>query len=384
MTRPIAAAALAALILATPLLSRPAKAQEEIVIGAAIPITGNFAATGVQYYNSLRLAQDDVNAKGGINGRKLRIAFEDTQSANSTAVNAYVKLVKQVKPPLVFLSSLSIQNLATEPEVTKAGVPALYSGALVALSEKKNPLMFRIRPADNLQAVVLAKGITEILKAKKPAILHMQDDYGAGTAKLLEAELKKHGLAFVATETFSPRDNDFSAQLLKIKNSGADLVISVTYNRDGALIMKQRRALGIDLPFLGTTAMFAATTLDLVEPDDLKDVYAVGDVVLETRNDASKDFVKRYAERWGFKPDPYGAAYYDAAMMIVDAIKKGGAEPEKLQAYFTNLKDWSGVSQDYWNSADGGNNLAHSTVLVKFKPGTKEYEEVTTYREPKP
>jgi branched-chain amino acid transport system substrate-binding protein len=379
MPRSIAAAALAALMLAA-----PAKAQEEVVIGAAIPITGNFAATGVQYYNSLRMAQDDVNAKGGINGKKLRIAFEDTQSANSTAVNAYVKLVKQVKPPLIFLSSLSIQNLATEPEVTKANIPALYSGALVALSEKKNPLMFRIRPPDNLQAVVITKGITDILKAKKPAILHMQDDYGAGTAKLLEAELKKHGMGFVATETFSPRDNDFSAQLLKIKNSGADLVVSVTYNRDGALILKQRRSLGIDLPFIGTTAMFAATTLDLVDPDDLKDVYAAGDVVLETRNDASKDFVKRYAERWGFKPDPYGASYYDATMMVVDAVKKGGADPEKLKEYFTNVKDWKGVAQDYWNSGDGGNNLAHSTVLVKFKPGTKDYEEVTSFSEPKP
>lgn len=360
---------------------QPALAQD-IVIGAAVPITGNFAATGINYYNSLKMAQDDINAAGGIKGRKISIVFEDTQSTNSTAVNALVKLVRQTKPPLIFLNSLSVQILAQEQEILKAGVPVLYSGALVALHEKKNPMMFRIRPADDLQAAILAKGIDEVIKSKKPAIIHMQDEYGAGTAKLLEAELAKRNLSFVAKETFSPRDNDFSAQLLNIKNAGADAVICVTYNRDGGLIMKQRRALGIETPFLCTTAMFSATTLELVEPDDLKNVYAAGDVVLETRNDRSKDFVKRYNERWGFKPDPYGAAYYDAMYMVADAIGKVGNDPAKLQEYFTNLTPYEGTAQRYFNQKNGTNNLAHSVVLVKFKAGTKDFDEVTSFTAP--
>jgi branched-chain amino acid transport system substrate-binding protein len=359
----------------------PARAQEEIVLGATVPITGNFAATGINYYNSLRMAQDDINAAGGVDGKKVRIIFEDSQSTNSTAVNALVKLLRQSKPSLIFLNSLSVQILAQEQEIAKAGVPVLYSGALVALQEKGNPMMFRIRPPDNLQAVILAKGIAEVAKSKKPAIIHMQDEYGAGTAKLLEAELAKLGLSFVAKESFSPRDNDFSAQLLNIKNAGADAVICVTYNRDGALIVKQRRSLGIDLPFLCTTAMFSSTTLDLIEPDDLKGVYAAGDVVLETNNDKSKDFVKRYNERWGFKPDPYGAAYYDAMWMVADAIKKNGTDPAKLQEYFANLQPWQGVAQMYFNQKNGTNNLAHSTVLVKFKPGTKDFEQVISNTE---
>ena len=354
----------------------PARAQEEIILGATVPITGNFAATGINYYNSLRMAQDDINAAGGIGGKKVKIIFEDSQSTNSTAVNALVKLVRQSKPSLIFLNSLSVQILAQEQEIAKSSVPVLYSGALVALQEKGNPLMFRIRPADNVQAGVIAKGLADVVKSKKPAIIHMQDEYGAGTAKLLEAELAKLGLSFAAKETFSPRDNDFSAQLLNIKNSGADAVVCVTYNRDGALIVKQRRSLGIDIPFLCTTAMFSATTLELVEPEDLKNVYAAGDVVLETNNDKSKDFVKRYNERWGFKPDPYGAAYYDAMWMVADAIKANGTDPAKLQEYFANLQPWQGTAQLYSNQKNGTNNLAHSAVLVKFKPGTKDFEQV--------
>ena len=100
------------------LIGGQALAQEEYVVGATVPITGNFAATGIQYYNSLRMAQDDINAAGGINGKKFRIEFEDTQSSNSTAVNAFVKLIKTTKPPLIFLSSLSIQYLEQEPVVS--------------------------------------------------------------------------------------------------------------------------------------------------------------------------------------------------------------------------------------------------------------------------
>ena len=145
-------AALSALALLPMLAPAPAGAADDIVLGATVPITGTFAASGIQYYNSLKLAQDDINAAGGINGRNLRIAFEDTAANNSTAVNAYIKLVKQYNPPFVFLPSLSTQALAMEPEVLKAKIPAITSGGAVAIQERKNTWLFRARPADNLGA----------------------------------------------------------------------------------------------------------------------------------------------------------------------------------------------------------------------------------------
>jgi len=153
-------------------------------------------------------------------------------------------------------------------------------------------------------------------------------------------------------------------------------VVCVTYNRDGALIVKQRRSLGIDIPFLCTTAMFSATTLELVEPEDLKNVYAAGDVVLETNNDKSKDFVKRYNERWGFEPDP---VWRGLSRRHVDGGGRHQGQRHgsgKLQEYFANLQPWQGAAQFYSNQKNGTNNLAHSAVLVKFKPGTKDFEQV--------
>lgn len=138
----------------------------EVAVGAMVPITGPFNVSGQQYHFSLQMVQDEINAKGGVAGKKLKIVFEDVKDSNSVAVNAYLKVVRDIDPPLVFLSSYTTQNLATEPEVTKAQIPGMYAGGGDAMHLKKNPWLFRIRPHDGLQALALAKHATEGLGKK--------------------------------------------------------------------------------------------------------------------------------------------------------------------------------------------------------------------------
>ena len=369
-------AALGALLAAG---ASPLRAQgANIVVGATVPITGAFAASGIQYYNSLRMAQDDINAAGGIGGRKFRIAFEDTQATNSVAVNAFVKLVRQGDLPFVFLSSLSSQDLAIEPEVLKEKIPVMYAGGAVAVQQRKNPWMFRIRPADNLQGGAIAFAVTELLKKSKPGILHTQDDYGLGAASAVETALAKAGTPIVAKEAFAARDNDFSAQLLSLGSKGADVIIAFTYNRDGALILSQRKRLGIDLPYLGGSATVAPSTLTLVTPGDMDGVFSVADAVLGASiSPASADFVRRYTEKYGFAPDPYGAAYYDGAMILGESLRQAGPDRAKLRDHLASLDGYKGVSRSF--RSDVENNMAHTVTLVRFKPGTKEYEPVATF-----
>ena len=376
--RTLALAALAALGFG---LLGTARAQDEIVVGSALPITGNFAASGLQYYNSLRMAQDDINAAGGIQGKKLKIVFEDTQANNSVAVNAFVKLVQQVKPVFVFLPSLSTQVLAMEPEVLKAKLPTIFSGGAVAIQERKNPWMFRARPADNIGAGAMAFGIVDTLKKKSPGILYAQDDYGTGAANALEALLAKSGVTVVAKEAFNPRDNDFSAQLLSLNNKGADVIVSFNYNRDGALILKQRRSLGLTMPVVAGTGMVAPATLELLDAEDLAGVYSTADTILgEAVSPASADFVKRYTEKFKMRPDSFGTSYYDAALMLADGLRKVGTDPEKLRGYLAGLKDFKGMARNY--STDANNNRAQSVVLVAFKAGTKDFVGVAVFPKP--
>jgi branched-chain amino acid transport system substrate-binding protein len=355
------------LVLATVLCAvLPARAEEPVVVGAAIPITGAFASSGIQYYNSLQLAEEDINKAGGINGRPLKILFQDTADNNPAAVNAFVKLIKQNTLPFVFLSSLSTQDLATEPEVRKAKIPTLYAGGAVAVQERRNPYMFRLRPPDSVGAEAIAYGITSLLKATKPGVIAAQDDYGQGLARSIEAQLAKASVTVVDKEAFSPRDNDYSAQLLNLKNAGADAIVCVTYNRDGALMLKQRRSLGMDtVPFVCGTGIAAPATMKLVDPGDTANLYAFVDTVLgDAISPASGAFVRRYAARFGFEPDPYGVAYYDGAMIVADGIRKLGTDPEKLREYLARLKDYVGLARVY--STDENQNMGNSVVLIKF------------------
>jgi branched-chain amino acid transport system substrate-binding protein len=359
-----------------------ARAADDIVVGAAVPITGTFAASGLQYHQSLRMAQDDINAAGGIAGRELGIVFEDTQASNSVAVNAFVKLVQQHRPAFVFLPGLSTQVLAMEPEVRKAQVTAVHAGGAMAIQERRNPWMFRARPADSLGAGAMAFGITEVLKKRKPGLLYAQDDYGTGAAGALEAELVKAGVTVAGKEAFNPRDNDFSAQLLALKNKGADVLVCFNYNRDGALILKQRKSLGLAMPVVAGTGMVAPSTLALLDADDLNGVYSTADTLLgEAVSPASADFVRRYTERFKLRPDSFGTSYYDAALMLAEALKQVGPDTVKLRGWFAALTDFKGMARRYSTDANT-HNMAHSVVLVSFKPGSKDLVAVATYPRP--
>lgn len=344
----------------------------DIVLGATVPLTGPLAASGQQYHFALQLAQDDINAKGGIGGRKLRIAFEDTQASNSIAVNAFIKLAKELNPPFIFLSSYSTQNLATEPEVAKAKIPVMYAGGADAIHLRKNPYMFRLRPYDTVTTTALARTVINRLKSKKAGIIYVQDDFGQGSANLIEGMLKQAGIEVVAKEAYGARDNDMSAQMLNIKNKGADVIVGFTYVRDGALVIKARKALGINVPMVTSGATVLPPTLALLDPEDLENLYSTTDAFLDaSQGPKVGDYVKRFAERFKLKPDPFGSCYYDGALMLAEIMGRVGLDREKIKDKLAKTKAWPGVTQSY--SADEFGNLSHATTVVQFKRGTKEF-----------
>jgi len=357
---------------------RRAWAADEIVVGATVPITGPLAASGLQYYDALQMAQDDINAAGGINGKKFRIAFEDTQASNSIAVNAFIKLAQQESPPFIFLSSYTIQNLAVEQAVAKAGIPTVYAGGGVAIAAKKNPWMFRIRPPDNMAGGAIGQALASVMKARNVGIINVQDDYGTASGNALEAAVKQAGLNVVARETYGARDNDFSPQLLSLKNKGAEAMVAFSYVRDGALLLTQRRGLGIDIPLLGSTSFVVPSLVDLVTPADLDGAYVMIDAMLGApMGSASETYVSRFLERFKTRADPFGSCYYDAAMILADALRKVGPDREKIRDYFAHVKDYKGVTRVY--STDDRGDMAHSVALVKFAPGTKDISLVGYY-----
>ena len=365
-------AALAALPL------RRAAAADEIVVGATVPITGTLAGSGLQYYDAMQLAEADINAAGGINGKRFRIVYADTGASTSVAVNAFIKLAEQINPPFVFLSSYTVQNLAVEPEVARAGIPVVYAGGAASIAARHDKWMFRIRPQDTLSAEALGTISAKQLKLNDIGILHVLDDYGTAIAKATQAVVVKSGARVVALAGYNPRDSDYSAQLLSLKNAGARALIAISYTRDGALVLKQRTNLGLDMPFVGNTSFVVPSLLDLVSVDDLKNVWSGIDAMLGPDiGPQSESYETRFNAKFGMGADPFGSCYYDAAMILADALRKVGPDREAIRQHFATVKDYHGVTRTFTTDADG--NMAHSVAMVAFVPGTKTFKLFATY-----
>ncbi|WP_421998547.1 ABC transporter substrate-binding protein [Reyranella sp.] len=343
----------------------------EVAVGAMVPITGPFNVSGQQYHYSLQMAQDEINAKGGVAGKKLKIVFEDVKDSNSVAVNAYLKVVRDINPPLVFLSSYTTQNLATEPEVTKAQIPGFYAGGGDAMHKKKNPWLFRIRPADGIQALALAKHATQGLGKKKIGIIYVQNDFGQPGAVAAEKIVKDSGAEVVGMEAYAFTDNDMSAQLQKLKNAGADCLICISYGKDGALILKLLKEMGIDIPVVISSGVMVPAARNLIAPDELAKVNGVMDAYLSSdRGPEVATYIKSFKDRFKLEPDPFGSCYYDAAWIMKQVMDKVGTDRAKVRDGIKAIKGYKGVTNTFTTDEDG--NMVHSLAVFSIKPGTRD------------
>lgn len=356
-----------------------AQAQQPtpIQIGATVPITGPLSLTGKQYHNSLTMAEEDINKAGGINGRSIKIVFEDTQASNSTAVNAFVKLAQETKPAFFFLSSYSTQNLAVAPELKKVETPAMYAGGADAVADGGNEWMFRIRPSDSVSAQGMVQCAIDVIKAKKPGILYIQNDFGQGGAQTAAKRFEAAGIPVAGMEAYGQNDKDFSAQLLSLRSKGADTILIFNYPQDGALVLRQAKLLGFKMPLVTSSAALVPAAMQLLSPADLEGVWGVVDAFMDpSAGDRMKDYIERFKAKFGIDPDPYGLAYYDGALLMADGMRKVGAEPKALREWLAAAKDWRGIGHVYTYDAKG--NGVRDLAIVKARAGTKTLELVQT------
>lgn len=346
---------------------------EPILIGATVPMTGPLSLTGKQYQNSLTMAEEDINKAGGIKGRQIKIVFEDTQASNGTAVNAFVKLAQETKPSFFFLSSYSTQNLAVAPELKKVQVPAMYAGGADAVADGGNEWMFRIRPADSVSAEGMVKAAVDVIKAKKPGILYIQNDFGQGGAQTAAKRLEAAGIPVVGMEAYGQNDKDFSAQLLSLRSKGADTILIFNYPQDGALVLRQAKVLGFKMPLVTSSAALVPAALQLLSPADLEGVWGVTDAFMDASvGGRMKDYVERFKAKFGIDPDPYGLAYYDGAFLMAEGMRKVGTDAKALREWLAAVKGWQGVGHVY--SYDAKGNGVRDLAVVKAKSGTKTLE----------
>lgn len=347
-------------------------AGNDIKIGYVENLTGQQATLGQYCLSGVQLAIDDINAAGGINGRKLVLIAEDTRSETTGAVSALQKIIAE-HPDIsgLIVTPYTAHTLAIEPIIKEFGVPTFTGGTNASITRLGNKWMFRNRPDDTIVASVMAAFAVEDLNAKNIAIFHNNDSFGSGGATALKDYLaKQYKLTPVAVEGHNTGDKDFSAQLMIFRRKRYDTILSYSFPIESGLLTRQMVQMGFNVNrLIGSPAMASADTLQLTSGAS-EGVYAVADCIPVTDQHPDPEvaaWAKRYYAKQGVYSD-YGAAYYDSIQLFAEAIRRAGSsEREAIRKALHSIQGFKGMAQTY--SIDEYGDAVHSAAVVQVKKG---------------
>jgi branched-chain amino acid transport system substrate-binding protein len=355
-----------ALVAATPL--RFARAAEETIkIGGIVPLTGAAAESGKFMRDSAALAIEEINAKGGLLGKKLEWVIEDDQTTNPGAVLAFSRLVSRGDCVAFTGSVRSTQVNAISPDVMKAAKPVIIGGTDPALTHSGNPWLFRTRPNDNYSSQVMASFGINTLKKKKWAVVYATDAFGTGGMKALVENLGKLGVKPVLVQGVADQTADFTPVVLAVKKAAPDIMASyITFENDVAIFARQLRQLGVTIPWVGSASITSTPTLQLAGPA-LYGTYGVTDFNENASPEAHAYFAE-YSKRYHMNPDNLSAWLYDGMHILAMAINEAkSTDAQKIRAAILAIKGYKGVEGTY-NFDQNGDGL-HGYNIVENEKG---------------
>jgi branched-chain amino acid transport system substrate-binding protein len=338
------------------------KEGDTIAIGGIFPLSGPVAVYGVEARNGIELAIEEINAAGGINGKKAVLISEDDTGNPEISVNAYRKLTAQDKVKVIIGSltsgcTIAITSLAQAQKVVLVA-PAATAEAVTDAGD----FIFRACFIDPFQGTVGGAFAANELKARRAAVLYDNgNDYSVGLKDNFIAAFTRAGGTIVANESYITGDVDFNAQLTKIKAAGPDVVYLPDYYSTVALIAKQLRAQGIDTPIVGADGWDGLTEN---AGDEVLNGFYSNHYAADSTDPKVVNFVKAYQAKFGSVPVSFAALGYDSMYLIKDAIVKAGSLDST--AIKDALAKTSGAYLTGNLSFDAKRNPVKSAVMVEL------------------
>jgi branched-chain amino acid transport system substrate-binding protein len=347
-----------------------ASCPSPIPLGLTTALTGNLALLGTQARNGVEFAVDEINAGGGIGGKKLALTTEDTGASSTDALNTMNRILEG-KPLVIFGSMISPHVFAQTEVVTKSETPFLVGATNAKVTAQGSKWLFRTHVHDGQLADLIPEYLVKSLGKTKPGIMAVADDYGLGASKGIQASLAKLKVSPVAVTSYAPSDKDMSAQLLEIKDRGADSLILFGRPADVTLVIKQMSDLGIKLTTIGNASIVAQTTLNNLSAAEADGTYAIGGMIPQTSTDAKiLDWSKRVQDKYKVPADNFTVSYYDTVYMLKSIIEKVGCDKPAIRDALAATKDWRGMLISY--QADAQGDLAHTLGIYRNKGKTPE------------
>jgi len=367
--RYVAGALACALIAASVPIAAPAADRSPITIGAILSITGLYAPVGEPERNALVLAEKDINDHGGIAGHPVHFLIQDDEGKADTASQLATNLIGQ-NVSCIIGGSLTPTSAAISRVTAAAKILQIYMTPTQAVWNGKNgilPYVFEATPRNELEADKLFDFARTKLGAKKFAVLHDDAQYGSGGSVILANEAQKLGTQIVDDEAFPITATDLTAQLGKIKASGADTVLIWTASPVAAIAVRQIRELGVDVHVVGSTGIVSDNFLRVAGKDG-DGVYADMDLNVTHPNAQQAAFLAAYRAANHIRPSNFASFAWDAAHLAALALAKANAnkDADALSAALIGLPPYHGTTATYKFSSTDHNGMGPNDIHIAF------------------
>ena len=325
-------------------IATPALAQDAIKIGFFAPITGPAAADGASAKHAVELAVKELNAAGGIKGKKVELIVYDDRFSPQEAVAIANKLIEKDQVTGVVSGSYSGPTRVTAPIFAKAGVPMVAGYAVHPDVTKSGESNFRNGFLGEVEGGAAGEYAVKALKAKSPAVIYMDNDFGKEISAGFIKRAEKLGAKVVVQQVYKfPGEKDFRPFLTRIKDAKPDLIFAAGYYNEAALITRQAKELGITVQILAEEGFDSPKFIELAGKD-AEGVIIATNLDRDDPRPLVQNFLKNYKQAYGIDPDMVGASSFDALMILANAIERAGTDRKAIIKALLDTKDYNGLT----------------------------------------
>ena len=349
---------------------QPSGGGDNVRIGVFMSLTGDTANFGISSTNGIKMAADEVNTTGGINGKQIELLVQDDRSDASEAATIVTKFVTQDQVHAILGEVASSRSIAAAPIAQNAKIPMLTPSSTNPEVTRKGDYIFRSCFIDPVQGAAIAQFAAKTLNSKRGALMvDRKNDYSTGLEKVINEVFTRLGGQIVVTQSYQAADQDFNAQITSIKGANPDVIFVPGYYGDVGLFAKQARDKGITVPIVGGDG-WDSPSLYQIGGAALNGCYFSNHYSPDDADPLVQKFVNDYKSRFGTVPDALAATAYDAARIMFDAIKRANSlDGTAIRNALAATRDFPGVTGRV--TFNENRDAVKPIVMIKIEDGGK-------------